>query len=95
MSTMTDVNTKQVTGRRKLRFNGFDDFGLRRVTTQGEPDRDAYTNRRACDSGHCFIHIARRDENHGESMLFRFLAQSQDIYLCGVRPEHRVVYKFR
>jgi hypothetical protein len=77
------------------RFNGFGDFGLCRVTTQGKPDWDAYTNRRAHDSCHRFIHIARRDENHGESMILSFLAQSQDIYLCGVRTEHRVVYKFR
>ena len=57
------------------RFNGFGDFGLRRVTTQRKPDRNADSNRRARDSGHRFIYIAGWDKNHGESMFLRFLAQ--------------------
>jgi hypothetical protein len=77
------------------RFNGFGDFGLRRVTAQGKPDGDADANRRARDSGHRVIHITRRDENHGEAMLLRFPAQSQDIELRRLRPQHRMVYKFR
>jgi hypothetical protein len=80
---------------KKNRFKGFGDFGLRRVTAQGKPDRDADTNRGARDSGHRAIHITRRDENHGESMLLRFLAQSQDIELRRLRPQHRMVDEIR
>src|SRR5262245_17339906 len=76
-------------------LTGLGHFGLRCVTTQREPDWDTNTNPRACNSSYRFIYVARRDKNHGETKLLRFLAQSQNIRFCRIWPENRVVYEIR
>ncbi len=85
----------QYPGSARDRLDRFSNFGVRRMPTQGKPDRDSKPNIRTRDRRGCLINVTRRDKYDGKPVGLRLLAEPKDIVLRCLRPQDGMVDQCR